>query len=498
MPANILDLYIEYRAHTNCDSRSRVLLGLGAKDGLFDALGFFGHGHRAHLEKKAMRDRILAGPPFTSEERREILDYCRGDVEDLELLLPELTAIVSATAERWGLALYHGLYTKAAAQTEHWGVPLDPFYDQLREHAAALRPSLIEEMDTFGFYEKGSFRNERFLTFVRERLGITWQRTPCGRAKFGDNYLRDMAKVHPTLELFHQLYATLNQIKLGDLAVGSDWRNRASLAPYRAVTGRNQPSNSGFIFGPAVWLRSFIRPPPGKALANLDWKTQEPAIGAAYSGDKALMAAVQTSDMYTAFLLMVGSPIPTNPVGRKRLRQMSKVLNLAIIYGKGVPALAAEMNISEEEAAHWMALHRSAYPVLHAWLDGVVREARETKSLATCFDWTLHITKATKPNTVRNYLFQATGSEMMRLAHMRGIGRGLKIVAPVHDAFLIEADAADIHDHVAEMQASMDWASREVLDGFTVRVDPQIVLAHEHYTDERGEEMFGKVVNLLL
>ena len=31
MPANILDLYIEYRAHTNCDSRSRVLLELRRK-----------------------------------------------------------------------------------------------------------------------------------------------------------------------------------------------------------------------------------------------------------------------------------------------------------------------------------------------------------------------------------------------------------------------------------------------------------------------------------
>jgi hypothetical protein len=30
-----------------------------------------------------MRDRIVAGPPFTAQERRDILDYCEDDVHAL-------------------------------------------------------------------------------------------------------------------------------------------------------------------------------------------------------------------------------------------------------------------------------------------------------------------------------------------------------------------------------------------------------------------------------
>ena len=55
-----------------------------------------------------------------------------------------------------------------------------------------------------------------------------------------------------------------------DLAVGAEGRNRTLLSPFGARTGRNTPSNTKFIFGPAVWLRGLIRPDPGKALAYID------------------------------------------------------------------------------------------------------------------------------------------------------------------------------------------------------------------------------------
>ena len=57
------------------------------------------------------------------------------------------------------------------------------------------------------------------------------------------------------------------ELRLNDLAVGGDGRNRCLLSAFRSRTGRNQPSNSKFIFGPAVWLRSLIRPEAGYGLA---------------------------------------------------------------------------------------------------------------------------------------------------------------------------------------------------------------------------------------
>jgi len=59
-------------------------------------------------------------------------------------------------------------------------------------------------------------------------------------------------------------------MRLIGLEIGQDGRNRCSLMPFQAITGRNLPSSRKFIFGPARWLRGFIRPSEGYGLAYLD------------------------------------------------------------------------------------------------------------------------------------------------------------------------------------------------------------------------------------
>ena len=74
-------------------------------------------------------------------------------------------------------------------------------------------------------------------------------------------------------------------MRLNDLAVGQDGRNRTILSAFRSRTGRNQPGNSKYIFGPSVWLRGLIKPPPGYGIAYVDWSQQEFGGAAALSGD---------------------------------------------------------------------------------------------------------------------------------------------------------------------------------------------------------------------
>ena len=81
----------------------------------------------------------------------------------------------------------------------------------------------------------------------------------------------------------HELRATLANLRLTGLQVGADGRNRCLLSPFRAVTGRNQPSNAKFIFGPARWMRGLIQPPDGWGLAYVDFASQEIAAAAALS-----------------------------------------------------------------------------------------------------------------------------------------------------------------------------------------------------------------------
>ena len=95
-----------------------------------------------------------------------------------------------------------------------------------------------------------------------------------------------MAKVYPQVAPLHELRVTLGQLRLEDLAVGRDGRNRCAfsrpipgerakksgLSPFSSKTGRNQPSSARYIFGPATWIRGLIRPEPGWAVANIDYE----------------------------------------------------------------------------------------------------------------------------------------------------------------------------------------------------------------------------------
>ena len=81
-----------------------------------------------------------------------------------------------------------------------------------------------------------------------------------------------------------KLRYSLSKLRLNDLQVGNDGRNRALLGAYGSKTARNQPSNSQYIFGPAKWIRFLITPPPGRVLIHRDYCQQEVRIAAVRVG----------------------------------------------------------------------------------------------------------------------------------------------------------------------------------------------------------------------
>jgi DNA polymerase I len=80
MPARILDLFVEFRNHTNG-------LPTIAGNGLIGALAHFGLDTIGATEKAEMRAMFMRGGPWSDAERSAGLDYCEGDVLALERLL---------------------------------------------------------------------------------------------------------------------------------------------------------------------------------------------------------------------------------------------------------------------------------------------------------------------------------------------------------------------------------------------------------------------------
>ena len=127
---------------------------------------------------------------------------------------------------------------------------------------------------------------------------------------------------------YRELRSALSDMRLNDLAVGKDGRNRTMLSAFRARTGRNQPSNTKFIFGPRVWLRGLIKPPPGYGVAYVDWAQQEFGIAAALSGDAGMQAAYRSGDPYLAFAKQAGL-FQLTPLKTPGLNQSASFTNSA-------------------------------------------------------------------------------------------------------------------------------------------------------------------------
>jgi hypothetical protein len=304
--------------------------------------------------------------------------------------------------------------------------------------------------------------------------------------------------VHPQVSPIRELRSALSDLRLNDLAVGLDGRNRTILSAFRARTGRNQPSNTKFVFGPSVWLRGLVKPPPGHGVAYLDWSQQEFGIAAALSGDGAMRAAYQSGDPYLAFAKQARA-IPADGTKQSHgpTRELFKQCVLATQYGMERDSLAERIGQPPAVARDLLRAHHETYCTFWRWSDSVLNHAMLHSALQTVFGWTMHVGEDPNPRSIRNFPMQANAAEMLRLACCLGIERGIEICAPVHDAVLICAPIERLEDDIAGMRSAMADASRVVLDGFELRSDATRVLYPERFQDDRGTAMWTKVITLI-
>ena len=284
----------------------------------------------------------MRGGPWISTRARRILDYCQTDVDPLGALLERMLPGIQARPNGFGQALLRGRYMAAVARMERTGVPIDvEMLERLRGNWGRIKGDLIAAIDKdYGVFEGTTFKAGLFAGYLVDN-GIDWPRTATGRLALDRETFRDMAKRYPQLEPLKELRHTLSELRLEKLAVGPDGRNRTLLSPFGAKSGRNTPSANKFIFGPSVWMRGLIKPPEGRALAYIDWKSQEVYIAAQLSGDPALLDAVRSGDPYLAFAKMAGlAPADATKQSHKAIRDMCKTCVLGTNYGMQAQSLA--------------------------------------------------------------------------------------------------------------------------------------------------------------
>jgi hypothetical protein len=477
LPENVIDLYAEYRCRNNggplSDHRSLREVMLDKN------LPFM-----SEQRKELMRKLILTCDPRIHEENKpEILAYCGEDDDGTGALLRR-----SGNWLDMPRALLRGRYMMAAAQVEWNGIPIDvSWWHRFLACHERLRSSLIERWDTpYGVYGKDyewSFR--RFAMMLRRRGISDWPiAEKSKRLLIKDDVFKDQCRIHPEIEGLRQLRKILRMLQEPKLAVGPDGRNRTPVAGFGTETGRNAPKAAKLIFGQARCMRGMIRPTEGQAVVYIDWEAQEIAVAAALSNDRNMRDSYLSGDPYLHFAVAVGlAPAGATKASHGEVRDVCKILMLGINYGMTVIGLARRSGKAGREAESLMLLHQHYYRTYWHWLRSVVERADLRGYIKTVFGWRLLVTDETDERTLMNFLMQATGAEMMRIACIALVEKGIKVCGIVHDAFLIEASLPVIGAVAALAEGVMQETGYRLL-GFPVRTEARVIAYPHGYMDE--------------
>lgn len=485
VPENIIDLFPEYKIQING--------GVG-KYGLLDACEHYGIPTISQEVKDAMRDRILKGAPFNDEEKQQILDYCETDVTATIALYKAMLSIIDTPR-----ALFRGQYMAANAIMEHNGIPIDKLtLDSMIEYWEWIKKELIEKLDeNFGFYDGTVFKMQAFEEYLQHNK-MAWELTPTGRPKLDNDTFKDMVKTYPELRPIQDLRSILGKLKIKELPVGIDGRNRSMLSPFSTKTGRNAPKTK-FIFINPSWTRSLIKPEEGKALAYIDYGQEEFYIAAIFSGDITMQQAYESGDPYLTFAKLAGAvPQDANKKSHKDVRDLFKTCCLGVQYGMKSDSLAIRINKPLAYARELIHHHQRLFKNYWKWQDETLRQARFTSKISTEYGWTLHLQTFDRKEdgTVKNFIMQATGAEILRAACYMLVQSGIKICAPVHDAILCEFNIDNVESEVKRAEAIMQEASKIVI-GKPLKTEAEIIKYPDRYIDPRGVETWDRIIKIL-
>ena len=389
-------------------------------------------------------------------------------------------------------------------------------WDILRKPTPAPKRDFYEALDEATLYVDTpydadetvplTFSEARFADWLK-RNDTPWPRRDSGGLDLQKDTFRQQAQVYPAVAMLHELRETLSTLNLFDkIAVGADSRNRCMLSAFVTRSSRNAPSNSKNIFGPHVWVRGLICPQPGWSVAYLDWAQQEIAIGAALSGDANMMEAYASGDFYMSFAIQCGeAPRHATRETHGDIRALYKRACLGMQYHMGEKSLAEYIGQSKAMARRILNQHKDTYHRYWQWSQEAIDSVMLAGTVETVFGWPVHAHYAPEskfphpnPRSLANHPCQGNGAEMMRVAACLLVERGIRVCAPVHDAFLIEASTDEIDEEVVKAQDAMAEAAKIVLDGFEVRTDCEIFRHPDRYMDEkRGRGMWNKVMGVL-
>src|SRR5260370_27821969 len=131
-----------------------------------------------------------------------------------------------------------------------------------------------------------------------------------------------------------------------------------------------------------------MRAEEGRAVAYIDWRSQEYGVGAVLSGDRAMMADYQAGDPYLGFAKRIDMvPDDATKKTHRAERDIIKAVILGTQYGMGERALAVRINKPVAYARDLLRAHRATYRKFWEWSAAAVNLPLFRGRLWTRFGW---------------------------------------------------------------------------------------------------------------
>ncbi len=156
-------------------------------------------------------------------------------------------------------------------------------------------------------------------------------------------------------------------------------------------------------------------------------------------------------------------------------RNSYKIAALAVQYGMRENTLARTLSIPVSKARRLIRDHHGSYPTYWKWRDSLIDHAKCGGTLSTRFGWK----RKAKPNdagtSIANFIVQASGAEILQVAIIALVEAGHKVIAPVHDAVLVEMKEDGWREELQCVRNLMQKAVDVVAPGLHIPTDGDLV-----------------------
>jgi len=296
-PSPAIDLYAEYMVIHN----SEMVKAAGGESkqpgpSLIQACRRYGVPTMDPIYKEKMRELAFSKIDHTPEEITKLEDYCLDDdcASTLRLffkMLPYLDLL---------RAPINGAFMMGIERIRWRGKPVDVVrYQEAKRYTPVILPKMREDLNRklgAEVYFAGVFKRRTMLQLMRQHNIPIPIDPKTGKESCATKLIKPMIETYPLLKDYYEDKRMIDAIKNLKLEIGSDGRNRCWLNPFGTKTGRNNPSTNRELLGLPHTMRSFMKPGPGMAIAQVDIGNEEIGIAAARSGAPVLMADYRSGD----------------------------------------------------------------------------------------------------------------------------------------------------------------------------------------------------------